>query len=74
MVQLEHRYFGESIPRFGRASQPIQPSDLNPDTLQYLTVQNAIADFVHFAEHVSLPFDAQGTSRASKAPWVSLAI
>ena len=60
MVQLEHRYFG--------ASKPHQ--SLNVVTLQDLTVANAIADMVNFAQHVEFPFDLSGSSQASKAPWI----
>ncbi|MCJ1245001.1 hypothetical protein MMC30_002202 [Trapelia coarctata] len=60
VVMLEHRYWGQSSPY----------QTLTTENLQYLTLQNAIADLTHFAETVNLPFDPQGTSKASKAPWV----
>lgn len=51
------RYWGQSSPY----------QSLTTENLQYLTLQNAIADLTHFAETVDLPFDPQGTSKASKA-------
>ena len=51
------RYWGQSSPY----------QSLTTENLQYLTLQNAIADLTHFAETVNLPFDPQGTSKASKA-------
>ena len=60
MVQLEHRYFGASMPY----------STLDDMTLLDLTVDNAIADMVNFAQHVQFPFDLSGSSQASKAPWI----
>ncbi|KAJ2979767.1 hypothetical protein NQ176_g3048 [Zarea fungicola] len=57
---LEHRYWG--------GSSPFQ--NLTADTLQYLTLDQAINDLTHFAENVELDFDPDGTSRPDKAPWV----
>lgn len=59
-VIIEHRYWGESSPY----------SELNAETLQYLTLEQSIADLVHFAKTVDLPFDTNGSSNADKAPWV----
>lgn len=39
--------------------------ELNTSSLQYLTAEQAIADFVNFARTAQLPFD---TSNASTAP------
>ena len=61
VVQLEHRFWGQSIVF----------DTVNTTTLQYLTVQQAIADFVYFAENVEFPFDPDCTSKASQVPWVS---
>ena len=59
-IVLEHRYFGTSSPY----------QDLTTQTLQYLTVDQAIRDVVRFARHVELPFDPSGSSRPDKAPWI----
>ena len=48
------RYWGES--------SPFAVQDTK--ALQYLTLDNAIADLVHFAREVALPFDASGSSNA----------
>jgi len=54
------RYWGESSPY----------DELNAETLQYLTLNNAIADFVNIAKTIDLPFDTNHSSNADKAPWV----
>lgn len=40
---------------------------LTAETLQYLTVDQAIKDLTHFAMTAKLPFDPKGTSRANRA-------
>ncbi|XP_014550167.1 hypothetical protein COCVIDRAFT_116260 [Bipolaris victoriae FI3] len=60
VVLVEHRYFGES--------QPF--SNLSTANLQYLTLDQVLADFVHFARTVDLPFDLSGQSHPSRAPWI----
>jgi hypothetical protein len=59
-IVLEHRYWGFSSPF----------AELTTENLQYLTLQNAIADLNHFALTAKLPFDTTGASNADKAPWV----
>ncbi|POR33927.1 Thymus-specific serine protease [Tolypocladium paradoxum] len=59
-IVLEHRYWGGSSPYL----------NLTAETLQYLDLDNAIADLIYFAEQVSLPFDPTGSSKPDKAPWV----
>jgi len=54
------RYWGESSPY----------ADLTAETLQLLTLNQAIQDFVLFAKTVYLPFDKTNSSNAAKAPWV----
>jgi hypothetical protein len=44
-IVLEHRFFGLSSPY----------SDLNVDSLKFLSIQQAIDDFEHFANNVKLP-------------------
>ncbi|KAF4637979.1 hypothetical protein G7Y89_g115 [Cudoniella acicularis] len=60
VIMVEHRYWGESSPY----------SVLTAETLQYLTLDQAIADFVYFAKAAALPFDKNHASNADKAPWV----
>ena len=38
--------------------------------MQHLTLKNSIADLTLFAKTVKLPFDKNGSSSATKAPWV----
>ncbi|PHH79007.1 hypothetical protein CDD80_5860 [Ophiocordyceps camponoti-rufipedis] len=60
-IALEHRYWGQSLP---------MGKDQSTDKMQYLTLDNAIHDVVHFAKTVNLPFDRNGTSKPGKAPWI----
>ncbi|KAF7169373.1 hypothetical protein CNMCM6106_004298 [Aspergillus hiratsukae] len=59
-IVLEHRYWGTSSPY----------DELTAETLQYLTLEQSIADLVHFAKTVDLPFDTDRSSNADNAPWV----
>lgn len=54
------RYWGESSPY----------ADLTAQTLQLLTLHQAIQDFVNIAKTIALPFDTNHGSNADKAPWV----
>jgi hypothetical protein len=54
------RYWGDSSPY----------EELNSETLQYLTLHQAILDFTYFAKTVDLPFDTDHSSNAQNAPWV----
>ncbi|KAF2421488.1 serine carboxypeptidase [Tothia fuscella] len=60
VVVVEHRYWGVSSPF----------ANLSTDNLQYLTLENSIADFVRFAKEAKLPFDVQGNNNADNAPWL----
>ncbi|KAH7061304.1 peptidase S28 [Macrophomina phaseolina] len=60
VVMLEHRYWGESSPY----------DDLTVENLQYLDLAQSIADTTYFARNVLLPFDRNGSSQATRAPWV----
>ncbi|OAA33206.1 Peptidase S28 [Moelleriella libera RCEF 2490] len=60
VILLEHRYWGGSSPY----------QNLTVETLQYLTLDQAVQDLVHFAKTVRLPFDPQGSSKPDKAPWI----
>ena len=60
VVVLEHRYWGFSSPF----------AELTTDNMRYLTLANSIADLTNFANTAQLPFDSQGNSTASQAPWV----
>ena len=59
-IVIEHRYWGDSSPY----------SELTTETLQYLTLDNAMKDLNYFAQNVKFPFDPEGESSPGKAPWV----
>ncbi|KAF2665665.1 hypothetical protein BT63DRAFT_71662 [Microthyrium microscopicum] len=60
IVLLEHRYFGQSVP----------VSNLSDANMRFNTPQNSVADNVYFARNAVLAFDPNGSSVATKAPWV----
>lgn len=60
-VSIEHRFYGNST--------PVPHADYNVETLQQLTLENAIDDLVYFARNVELPFDPSGRSHPDNAPW-----
>jgi hypothetical protein len=60
VIVIEHRYWGVSSPY----------ANLSTENLQYLTLENSIADLVNFAKNADLPFDPSGSSKAATAPWV----
>ncbi|KAH6680540.1 putative serine protease K12H4.7 [Halenospora varia] len=60
VVMVEHRYWGESSPY----------ATLTAETLQLLTLDQAIADYVYFAKTAALPFDTKHATNAPQAPWV----
>ncbi|KAK6213288.1 endoprotease [Colletotrichum tabaci] len=60
VVLVEHRYFGDS--------NPFQ--NLTTQNMQYLTLEQVLADFVHFARTADLLFDPSGKSHPSQTPWV----
>ncbi|KAF7531733.1 hypothetical protein G7054_g8596 [Neopestalotiopsis clavispora] len=60
VILIEHRYWGSSSPY----------PNLTTENLQYLTLDQAVADFTNFAKNVKLPFDTSGATNAPKAPWV----
>lgn len=43
---------------------------MNSETLQLLTLDQAIQDFVTIAKKIDLPFDTNHASNADKAPWI----
>ncbi len=57
LTLCEDRYWGTSSPY----------QNLTTENLQYLTLKNNIADLVHFAKTVQLPFDPKNTSQADVA-------
>lgn len=59
-ILMEHRYWGDSSPF----------TDLTTENMTYLTLAQSIADTTYFAKNVQLPFDLNGTSSATNAPWV----
>lgn len=60
IIMIEHRYWGDSSPCENQTTT----------CLQYLTLQQSVDDFVNFAKHAPLPFDATNSSNAAQAPWV----
>jgi hypothetical protein len=60
VIVIEHRYWGFSSPF----------ANLSTINLQYLTLENSVADLVNFAKTAKLPFDPSGSSQAAKAPWI----
>jgi len=56
-VIFSDRYYGQSSPF----------ESLTSKTLQYLTIENAIQDAIHFAKNAKLPFDRLGGSNADSA-------
>ncbi|KAI0153177.1 endoprotease endo-Pro [Xylariaceae sp. FL1272] len=60
VVLVEHRYWGNSTPFANQTTK----------NLQYLTLNQSVSDFVHFARTVKLPFDDAGSSNAPQAPWI----
>jgi hypothetical protein len=54
---LPDRYWGASSPY----------ANLTTETLQYLNLEQSIADLVHFAKTVNLPFDTDRSSNADNA-------
>ncbi|KAJ4348592.1 uncharacterized protein N0V89_009970 [Didymosphaeria variabile] len=60
VVLIEHRYWGDSSPCENQTTT----------CLQDLTLQQAVDDFVNFAQNAPIPFDPSGSSNADKAPWV----
>ncbi|KAL2264240.1 hypothetical protein VTK26DRAFT_9016 [Humicola hyalothermophila] len=60
VVVIEHRYFGGSSPYDG----------FTAETLQHLTMEQAAADIVNFANNVRFAFDQEQSSVASKTPWI----
>ncbi|KAL1743373.1 serine carboxypeptidase S28-domain-containing protein [Schizophyllum fasciatum] len=59
-VVLEHRFFGQSNPY----------PDLSVESFKVHTIQQAIDDFVYFAENVELPMPNGDQVDPSRAPWI----
>ncbi|KAJ7591573.1 peptidase S28 [Mycena floridula] len=59
-VVIEHRFFGLSNPL----------PDLSVQSLQYLTIQQAIDDLVYFATNVKLPMPGGDKVGPKQAPWI----
>lgn len=60
VIVIEHRYYGWSSPF----------TNLTTDNMQYLTLNQSIADLTNFARTANLPFDPYHTSAAPSAPWL----
>ncbi|KAN0088726.1 Peptidase S28 [Tylopilus felleus] len=59
-VLLEHRFFGYSNPYDNLTSQ----------SLELLTIQQAIDDLVHFAQNVDLPMPGGDNVKPDTTPWI----
>jgi hypothetical protein len=57
LIDVTDRYYGKSSP----------VDELTPKTMQHLTFKNALADTVHFAKNVKLPFDNSTKSTPDNA-------
>ncbi|KAH7916580.1 peptidase S28 [Hygrophoropsis aurantiaca] len=60
IVLLEHRFFGTSNPYDNLTSQ----------SLEVLTIQQAIEDLVYFAQNVNLPMPGGDQVKPHQVPWV----
>ncbi|KAI5925213.1 putative serine peptidase [Camillea tinctor] len=60
ILLVEHRYWGNSTP------YEVQSTE----NLQYLTLDQSVADFANFAKNVQLPFATNGSANAPNVPWV----
>ncbi|KAF0686724.1 Aste57867_21472 [Aphanomyces stellatus] len=56
VVALEHRYYGESVPK----------NDLSTENLRFLTVEQALADLNHFIDEYTKTLDTKGN------PWIAV--
>lgn len=61
-IRIEHRYFGPSTPY----------EHLDTETLQHMTLENAVQDLVYFAHNVVFPFDKTNgkATKPDQAPWL----
>lgn len=59
-VVLEHRFFGYSNPY----------NNLSVESLQLLTIEQAIQDLVYFVNNVQLPMPGGDHVTPAEAPWV----
>ncbi|KAI0133968.1 serine carboxypeptidase S28 [Xylariales sp. AK1849] len=59
VILIEHRYWGNSTPYENQTTE----------NLQYLTLDQAVADFVNFAQNVEIPFTNE-TIKSPDVPWV----
>ena len=59
-IIIEHRFFGSSNPY----------SNLTSQSLELLTVQQAIDDLVYFAQTVDLPMPGGNNVKPDTTPWV----
>jgi hypothetical protein len=61
-VLIEHRFFGYSNPYDNLTSQ----------SLEFLTIQQAIDDLVYFVQNVNLPMPGGDNVNPDTTPWVLL--
>lgn len=60
VILVEHRYWGNSTPYEVQSTK----------NLQFLNLDQSVADFIHFARNVKLPFATSGLSNPPDAPWI----
>lgn len=60
MLKNPDRYYGKSLPS-------AFVKNLTTENLQYLTINNSLADMVSFAQNLPLPFDIDWPSRETRA-------
>lgn len=63
-VILEHRYYGSSYP-------PQAAEELTPESIRFLTTDQALADYAYFARNVQFPGLEHLNLTAGKAPWLA---
>ncbi|KAL3469194.1 serine carboxypeptidase S28-domain-containing protein [Aspergillus californicus] len=60
-VILEHRYYGTSYP----------VKDVTPESLRFLSTEQALADYAYFAENVVFPGLEEHDLTAPATPWIA---
>lgn len=63
-VILEHRYYGSSYP-----SEVTE--EVRPESLRFLSTDQALADYAYFAKHVQFPGLEHLDLTAGKTPWLA---
>ncbi|THC90058.1 hypothetical protein EYZ11_010488 [Aspergillus tanneri] len=64
-VILEHRYYGTSFP----------VNEITPESLRFLTTEQAMADYAYFASHITLPgLEQVNLTAQSGTPWIAYGV